>query len=156
MTTNSLNTQMPVYQVISSKTNSVVTCNGSLPRDDTIPQNTEGTEILTVTLTPRSSTSKLFIEFFAPLGVDSYTSAANIALFQDATADALSAASFRYSYMIYFNHFITSGTESSTTFKIRIGYPTVVGTYINGDDAGNRIMGGVSNAYMKVTEYLIE
>ena len=157
MTTSSLNTEMPVYQIVTSTINTVVTCTTLLPRDDTIPQKTEGDEVLTATIVPRSATSKLLIEFFAPFALSAVTTASEVALFQDATAGALSAHSFRHTNVAFLSHFMTSGTASSTTFKIRMGPEgTPKSVYVNGDTAGNRVLGGVSLATLKITEFLIE
>ena len=37
-----------------------------IPFDDTVPQNDEGTEIITLAITPTSTSNKLVIEFFMP------------------------------------------------------------------------------------------
>jgi hypothetical protein len=129
-----------------------------MPNDNTIPQNTEGTEVLTLAITPKFSTSTLEIIFSAPCiqsGIGS--GGPTVALFQDSTANAiagqaLNAASTR-SHTGVLRHVMTSGTTSSTTFKIRVGANANT-CYINADSSGNRLDGGVANTYLTISEYL--
>lgn len=51
-----------VVQEVRNSTASVITCNVAIPEDDTIPQNTEGVEVITVSITPVSASSKLRIQ----------------------------------------------------------------------------------------------
>jgi len=115
-------------QVVNTQTGAVATCATSIPYDDTIPQKTEGDEVMTLAITPKSATNKLLIE----VTVFCSTNAAGLsqivaALFQDATAGALAcgfvgdttgAVECRH---ISFSHYMTSGTTSETTFKVRLG-----------------------------------
>lgn len=138
-------------------TNAVATFTTVMPYDDTIPQNTEGGEVVTVSITPAASGNRLIIDAiitYAP------TAAGNIsiALFQDSTAGAL-AASSRYipagslnvASQISIGHEMAAGTTSATTFKIRIGNNNAGTTTINGD-TGARKFGGVCVSMIKVTE----
>lgn len=150
----------PIVQIQSSNTTAVVTCNTVLPYDDTIPQNTEGTEVLTVTITPKSATNKLIIEFNSSGAISTAGLVAGIALFQDSTAGALAAGVGHYSSTsvtigrLALRHEMAAGTTSATTFKIRIG-PHVAGSvYPNGVSAGTRAFGGVSSTFLTVTEVL--
>lgn len=132
----------------------VVTCNTVIPLDDTIPQNTEGDEVITVSITPTNASNRLRIEFSCWAGLsasDNY----NVALFQDSTANALAAASnFSDSNreMFSISHEMAAGTTSSTTFKIRLGPSGVSTAYVNGSTGGSREFGGVSAARLRVTE----
>ena len=131
----------------------VVTCNTVIPIDDTIPQNTEGNEVITVTVTPTSATNRLRIEFSAN-GSASVDNQTTVALFQDTTAGAL-AASGAYmttaGHMLSLSHEMAAGTTAATTFKIRVG-PGSSTTYINAGSGGTRRYGGVSAARLRVTE----
>lgn len=148
-----------VVQIVRATTASAVTCTTSIPYDNTIPQNTEGTQVLTVTITPTSSTNKLTIEFMAncnliALGVAQIGMAA---LFQDTTANAL-CTTFGMSttvtspYVSTLRYTMTAGTTSATTFKIRIGGGGGVTIYVNGDSAGGALFGGTSIVSLNVTE----
>ena len=126
----------------------------SIPLDDTIPQNTEGTEILTVSITPTNATNILLIELDVPFLWPSTASTATLALFQDSTADALTAgvvtSATGYPNSGRLSHRMTAGTISSTTFKFRMGVNTGT-TYINGNTT-TRYFGGVQAVRFRVTE----
>jgi len=143
-------------QMVSTSISSVVSCTTVMPYDDTIPQNTEGNEVLTLSITPTSATNKLVIE--ANITGASYTTdAIELALFQDSAADALACVqggpgqgsntgNFNLSYVM------VSGTTSSTTFKIRLGGLKGYPEYINANYLGNRVYGGKSMSTLKITE----
>ncbi len=157
MTQNNINTKNPLLQIISSSTSSVVTCSTTIPYDDSIPQqSTEGTQVLTVTITPKYSDSKLDIEFAGQVSSNGTATAITTALYQDSTANALCASACTLDTTLgiigYLRHVMTSGTTSSTTFKIFIG-PNTSTCYVNGDNAGTRYMGGVSSTTLTVKEY---
>ncbi len=114
-----------LVQNVFASTTSLVSSTTGLPyARDTIPQNTEGDEILTATITPKSSTNKLLIQFSCSFAVSSVTAVSG-ALFQDSTANALSASIFQiadganYTGSGIITHIMDAGTTSSTTFKIR-------------------------------------
>lgn len=156
MPQNSVGSKDQVLQFVSSSLGTVLNCSTpTIPADDTIPQNTEGTEVLTVTITPKFSTSNLLITFSSIFSI-SATGSATIALFQDSMANALAAKCYDLSaagMCGHFMHVMTSGTTSSTTFKIRAG-PAANSLYCNGPDGGGQIMGGVCNTLLTVEEYL--
>lgn len=127
----------------------------TIPVDDTIPQNTEGTEIMTLAITPKATTNKLVIRVMVPF-YGSTAIACIAALFQDSTANALTVdvqnvAAASAAGNVVFEHVMDAGTTSSTTFKVRVG--TSTGTlYLNGF-SGGRLFGGVLKATMTITEY---
>ena len=131
----------------------------TIPSDGSIPQNTEGVEILTATITPTSASSKLLIEFDAPF-TGGNTGMGNVfALFQDSVADAIVAASSTImastvSNQAMLRHYMTSGTTSATTFKIRWGVTGGTG-YINRWDTGTVFGAGTSETILKVTELAV-
>jgi hypothetical protein len=78
-----------------------------------------------------------------------------VALFQDSTANALAAvvrpmgnANLHSINLLYW---MTAGTTSSTTFKIRAGSGTAGTTTFNGV-SGARYFGGVSNSNLSISE----
>lgn len=124
-----------LVQVVATTTNTETTTTTVIPLDGTIPQQTEGTEVLTVAITPTDSSNRLIIYFNSIMGQGT-PSNGTIALFQDATANALTATrSFGSSTALNFSdnstliYTMTAGTTSSTTFKIRIGPNTGSGNY---------------------------
>lgn len=146
-----------VVQVVNTQTGAVSTGTTTIPLDDTIPQNTEGDEVMTLSITPKSTTNKLKIEV---TGYFANSSAAptqtSMALFQDATVDALAAAwGGRNSGTndeggVTLVHYMTAGTTSATTFKVRAG--ATAGTLTFNGRAGARIYGGVMASSITITE----
>ena len=151
---NAINTPMILSQFLSTSSTATTACSTALPRDDTIPQNTEGDEIITLSITPVSSTSTLIIQFhgqaFLVTGL-----ATQCALFQDSTANALAATGFTpFSVQnISLLHTMTSGTTSSTTFKIRFGNTSGSAT-MNTISSGVRAYGGIQLFWLTIKEYL--
>lgn len=126
-----------------------------LPGDDTIPQNTEGDQYLSQAITPTNVNSTLEITVTL-VNTASIVERFTIALFQDASANALAAVmndASTYIKTTTFTHYMTSGTLSATTFKVRAGLASAGTTYINGT-SGGRAMGGVMASRITVKEYL--
>ena len=143
-------------QMVSTSYTAVATGTTTIPLDDTIPQNTEGTEFITQAITPKSSTNILVIE-------DVIVCAANAnvhliqALFQDSTANAL-AASIMYQAVanqlmtITLRHTMVAGTTSATTFKVRAGASSAATFTINGSNTA-RFFGAITKSSIVITEY---
>lgn len=144
-----------VVQTVNFQTGAYTSVTNNIPVDDTIPQITEGTEVMTCAITPKSATNKLKIT----VGVSFTPSAAfqaSAALFQDSTADALAATSSTtvgatYTGCFLFVYYMTAGTTSSTTFRVRIGGTGGNALYFNGY-AGARVFGGVSSSSITIEE----
>ena len=139
----------------STTTNATLTT--TIPKDNTIPQNTEGTQILSASITPASSSNILLIEANA-WGEVSGTLSTQMALFQDSTANALAAAegvtqqNAGYGAPVYLRYYMTAGTTSSTTFNIRVG-PNTATFYFLADSGATRLYGGVGIAVLTITEF---
>lgn len=151
------NTGGRLVQQVSSNTSSVVTITSSIPVDNTIPQQTEGTEVLTVAITPTNASNILEIEF---TGFSSNVSTAGsicTAIFQDATADAIAA--LRYSIQESANFVIreqiVAGTTSSTTFKARIGRDGSTNTFVNAGATGSAVFNGTAATILTVKEFQV-
>jgi len=145
-----------VLQVVNYQTGAVATGTTVIPFDDTIPQNTEGDEYMSLAITPKSATSKLLIQVTvqATCSVNSW---GNVALFQDSTANALAVA-FGFTdaatsgHAVEFTHYMTSGTTSSTTFKVRAGVNGGGSTMTFNGQAGARRFGGTLASSITITE----
>ncbi len=141
-----------LQQVQSSYLHTLQTITTVLPYDNTIPQNTEGDQVLSLAITPKSATSTLHISVAVTAGSNSTSRVVGAALFQDATAGALAASADSNS--VNFKHTMTSGTTSSTTFNVRVG-PSAAGTvYVNGTTGGVQLYGGVCNSSITIWEVL--
>lgn len=127
----------------------------AIPLDSTIPQNTEGAELTTVTITPTNASNRLRIEANLPFVDGSAGIFVCAAIFQDSTANALALGVLtlngaNYSHNITFTHEMAAGTTSATTFKLRAG-PNSGTVYLNRRSAGETL-GGVSAVRLRVTE----
>ncbi len=146
-----------IVQVANYQTGAVSTGTTTIPFDDTIPQNTEGDEYLSLTITPSSSANKLKIEVVIVLANTANGNKMTAALFQDSNANAIAAASHMQPIApnkpvtIAFAYYMTAGTTSATTFKVRAGGEDAGTTTFNGI-SGGRIFGGVMASSITVTE----
>jgi len=145
-----------VVQIVNTQTGAVDTGSVKIPWDDTKPQNDEGDEYMTLAITPTSATNKLKIEVVWN-GTHNVQGYFTVALFQDDTADALATAptipaSASYPTNVKFTYYMTAGTTSETTFKVRAGSNDAGTTTFNGRVAG-RIHGGVMTSSITITEY---
>jgi hypothetical protein len=148
-----------VAQVQSTFTGAVATGTTVIPLDDTIPQITEGDQYMTLAFTPTNASSLLEITVQAHLA-NSGSGTLIGALFQDATANALTAGIGRvdglgtpFMARVQLSWNMTAGTTSATTFRFRAGSTTAGTTTFNGF-GGGRQLGGVMNSYITIKEYL--
>jgi hypothetical protein len=147
-----------VVQTVHTQDGEVATGSTQIPYDDTIPQNTEGTEFMTASITPTDAANKLRIDVVFN-GANSVGGSHRFttALFQDSTADALAAVTeFKEgvdrNLTQTFTHWMTAGTASSTTFKVRAGINAAGTTTFNGHSSA-RGLGGVMASSITITEY---
>jgi hypothetical protein len=146
-----------VIQVVNTQTGEYATATASIPKDDSIPQNTEGMEVMTLAITPTNASNKLKIEVACCWSCPNAADMA-IALFQDSTANAIAAVcetsgAANYNLASTLTHYMTAGTTSSTTFKVRIGPGSSQAIHFNGNAVATaRIYGGVSASSITITE----
>ena len=144
-----------VVQVVNVTDTTFKTNSTAIPHDDTIPQNTEGGELMTLAITPTSATNKLLIFCSANIACSTGPRIGAIALFQDSTAGALASivqmiASVDQAEQATMQHYMTAGTTSETTFKLRGGLN--LSTFgFNGTSSARR-HGGVSASSMTIWE----
>ena len=145
-----------VIQTVNTQTGAVATGTTTIPLDDTIPQNTEGDQYMTLAITPSNTSNILIIEV-----IFNYQASANsafaVALFQDSTAGALAVCigngdrGFTNNECIKLTYKMTAGTTSSTTFKVRAGAGGAGTTTFNGA-ATARLFGGVMASSITIME----
>ncbi|HET6158717.1 MAG TPA: hypothetical protein VFE34_10265 [Dongiaceae bacterium] len=146
-----------IAQVVTDIENTYTTLGTILPFDNSIPQNTEGDEILSVAITPVNASSTLLIMFSGNFG-GSTGQEIGAALFVDSTANALNASSCfvtaagiaATNTMI---HVLPAGSTSTRTYRIRAGSEVATDGFLNGDSA-SRKFGGASAASLVVMEIL--
>ena len=144
-----------VLQVVNTQTGAVSTGTTTMPNDDTIPQNTEGDEYMTLAITPNATSNILKIQIVIHIAHTAVLPV-SAALFQDSTAGALAASSLvsdnaNQMYHLSFTHWMTAGTTSATTFKVRAGGNGAGTTTFNGA-SGARRYGGVLASSITITE----
>jgi hypothetical protein len=144
-----------VLQVVEVHDGAVATGSTIMPSDDTIPQNDEGNEWMTLAVTPASASNLLRIDTCVHMATTSDDQMI-AAIFQDSTASALSASAYRQSAAnkinsVYMTHYMTAGTTSSTTFKVRGGGMNSGTITFNGVSSG-RLFGGVLASFIIITE----
>lgn len=138
-----------VYAESTANTDLIV----GIPTDDTIPQSTEGTEVLSLAIVPKYTDSYLIVTFsgFISAGQDAVA-----ALFRDAGTAAIAAAactpySTNHPSQIAISFRTTSGSIASTTFRVRAGTSTTAPLRFNGTTAG-RWFGGSARATLTIEE----
>ena len=126
------------------------------PFDDTIPQNTEGAQVMSLAITPTSPANILLINHD---GVYSSSAAdhVTVALHQDSVANALAAATTTVSANGYTNQISLLYRKLCTavaaaTYKIRAG--TSANTMTFNGTASARDMGGVYASILKIAEIM--
>ncbi len=144
-----------VVQQVRVTSTSVATTTSTIPSDTSVPQNTEGSEYFTLAITPTSATNVLIIEVHLAYCGHNGGNEFVAALFQDATASALTAdiiaMTNTYSRMpLDMKYIMVSGTTSETTFKVRYG-DAVGGTAYVGDAD----FGGLAQSSIVITEITV-
>jgi hypothetical protein len=147
-----------IVQRATANTTSSLSGTTTIPLDNTIPQNTEGDQVLTVSITPKSTTNKLVINFSA-FGTASAAITLVAALFQDSTANALYTTTWNYRSGasgemngLHLRYEMAAGTTSSTTFKVRVGATGAATWYINQTTSGS-LFSTAKQALLTIEEY---
>jgi len=154
-TLDRLNRAGNVLQVVEANYATASSTISNITLDSTIPQNTEGAEILSASITPTSSANKLHIFVSLPFLDANGATVITAALFQDSTANAIALGvatptTSGFPQNINFLHYMAAGTTSSTTFKVRYGAST--GTAFINRAHGGSTLGGTSAARITITE----
>lgn len=141
-------------QIVNYQTGAVSSWTAIIPDDDTIPQNYEGNQVMTLAITPTNAANKLKIDVVVHIANNGGGWPNVAALFQDSIQSAL-ACSFcsndtNQTIPLKFTHFMTAGTGVATTFKIRVG-ASGGGCTVNGRSGGRRYGGRVASS-ITITE----
>ena len=145
-----------VLQFVSVQSGAVATGTTLFPEDDTIPQSNEGNEYMTLAITPKSATSKMYItgQVFGSFGGSTRW---GIALFKDSVANAASfTAVFTKDATSMDNGMIdyseVSANTTERTYKIRAGGMGSSGTFTFNGQGGNRKFGGTILSTIHIIE----
>lgn len=147
-----------LIQIIHVVDGEVATGTGTIPEDDTIPQNTEGNEFITATISPMGAATTLCIRARIFVAVDAGSSQMTMALFQDSAVNALAVSSdlsngVNTAMALDLEFFMVSGTTSPITFKIRAGSDAASTMTFNGA-SGARKWGGKLASTLTIFEFL--
>jgi hypothetical protein len=152
-----------IVQVVTANQDALITSLAVMPgftaitSNDYLPQITDGTQILTCSITPKYSTSSIWIEYFGNIARDNSpaTMLCQTALFRDANANALAGAVtvLGYYYQPSLCCLDSAGSTATTTYQIRVGPPVSGGSdcCINGKP-GYQYMGGTMFCRMIIYE----
>ena len=128
-----------------------------IPADNTIPQNTEGTQFISKSIAPSSAANVLRVNATVQL---QYTASGYIisALFQDSISNALTAQLAYYGAdQNPFSHSIAyemiAGATAQTTFKVRSG-GGVAGTVTFSGNNSSSLFSGIMASTLKIEEIM--
>ena len=143
-----------LVQTVHVQDGAVATGTTTIPDDNTIPQNTEGDEYMSLAITPTNTANILEITVFANLS-NSAANTQTLALFQDAIANSLCTSFLVYAGnnpdVLSFKFRMAAGTTSATTFKVRSGGSGAGTTTFNGRVGAAR-HGGVLGSSITIKE----
>lgn len=143
-----------VLQVVQNARTDVVGITAYIPPDDTIPQVSEGYEILSQAITPSSASNKILVTSKISFGSNSAINVA-VALFRGTTciaADIVPSVNSGDSIIEFLD---SPATASSVTYSVRIGNTdgvSLVGLNAQPSGAVYRIFGGVSQSALILKE----
>lgn len=144
----------PIVNIITAASGTSATGTTAFPKDDSIPQNNEGDEFISASITPKNTKHRLNIQvvLYGAVSAGGYVQAA---LFQDSTANALAAANCNAGsnqvVPLVINYDMEAGTTSSTTFKVRAGGTS--GTFTRNGESSGQFYGGVFLSTIRIVEY---
>lgn len=139
---------------------SITSFSTQIPFDDTIPQQTEGTQVISLNFTPKSITNKLRVRFKADISTNSAAPGHGIAsLFQDSNSNAIKATSAYFGaassiVQIALDHEYVPGTTSLITLAVRLGSSVGGATVFPNGTNGSRVFGGSGAMSLTVDEII--
>jgi hypothetical protein len=147
-----------VAQVVVASTSTSAATTATIPADNTIPQNTEGAEFITATITPTNASSKLIIEFDCWVS-GSTANAPVFAIFKDSQANAIYSTISRVlgadvTLAVSFRCVIDAGSTSSATYKLRYGGAAAGAVTLLRTYSTSAFFNGTSYANFTITEIL--
>lgn len=130
----------------------------TIPYDDTIPQNSEGTQVLSASLTPKKTTNRVRVTVLGFATADGVTGGLVLAaLFRNSTADAINATgaacltTTNGLQNLVMGYEDSPGSVSAQTYNVRVGPNAAGNARVNGTSAG-RLFGGVARMVLILEE----
>ncbi len=152
---------LPAGSVVQSVAATPYTANTSIssliPVDNTIPQITEGTQILTVTITPQKSTSVLRLRFRGQASINAANGLAVASIHKVGQNDAIATtygqiATSLQAFPLVIETDIVAGGTSPITFTVRVGHNNSPNSLAFNGAVGTALFGGASAATLVVEE----
>lgn len=127
-----------------------------IPLDDTVPQNTEGTQIISIAFTPKSVTSRLRLRFQGQVAFSAVPNNGIVALFSSASASAIAAehvsvGSIDFGAPLVCEKEFVPGAVTPLTITARVGPSSAANMRMNGNSSG-RYFGGSAAATLVIEE----
>jgi len=139
-----------------ARSTSTFSSSNNIPADNTIPQKTEGVEVITAPITAKNSLNELLLFFTSYGAVSTSFQPTQWAVFRGDESDAIAAGQFTSDqepttrHPFTFHVTVPAGTTSATTYKVRIGANS--GTvYVNRDSGGLKY-GAASQIFLSILE----
>jgi hypothetical protein len=112
-----------ILQIVETSNTTPSSTTTTIPLDDTVPQNTEGAEYTTASITPKETMSKIIVDVTGYIGCTAAVHAI-LALFKDSDASAFATTALYLSTAGAGQDFnlrgtFTAGTLSPITVKLR-------------------------------------
>jgi hypothetical protein len=154
-TANSKAVAVPVYVESTAYISTTIQMVGAV---DTIPQQTDGIQLLTASIIPKRAANKLRVQATIPFG-STQASGAWFALFRDNTAAAIDASvafapGNNKGAVAKLDIDIAAGTTAATTIKLRCGNLNGSNQTLGINGVAARWMGGASRVTLSITEHV--
>lgn len=152
-----------LLQEVTSESGSLVTNATTIPADNTIPQITEGSEYMTLAITPQKPTSTLIVEAHLNFGMTVANHWAIAALFNTdlAVNNALTANAMwnsmgiaQYTMLHLHKTFPAHGLSVATTFRVRAGTDDGSALNFNGQ-GGVGLFNGTNHSTLSIREVAV-
>ena len=125
----------------------------AIPADNTTPLNSEGTQILTTSFTPTSTSNKIEVQFNGYLNHSTEQGLMVLALFEDSTCvgarwqrqpnNGIAISSLQFEF--------TPSSTAAATYSLRAG-PSSGNGFLNKDALGSHTLGGLMEYSMTILE----
>ena len=154
--TGTLANKWLVRQSVTSTSNAASSSTAIIPLA-TIPQITDGAQLITVTITPEHALNELVIDFYCPVAGPGGVGATVFILCKNGVSACLNACSLATTgtnvdpVRLYYR--MTAGTTSPVTFQIRFGTNSGGSSaHVLQSSSGSYNFGGGLHYYLNVTE----
>jgi len=146
-----------IVQVASTTVGTLVSGTTQIPFDNTIPQISEGTQMITTTLSPSSGANLLLISHNGYYSLDTTSSYVIACIFRDAVTNALGTGASVIQVgndinLLSLDTSTLANSSASTTFRVRAGPGSAASIRMNG--APTALFGGSFASVLNVREVM--